>query len=387
MRKEQNTKSICYLAPDVPVPGSRGSSVHVLELSKSMRKLGYKVHVIARRVTGNDPSFEFVQEVAVHRIFRMIVGGQRTVKTRDTSDRVGTLYYIYLRTIYTLYVSIVAAFIIWRNHLGLIIERETAFGAGAIASFLTRNPLFLEIIGPRYSRLSVRRSRKIFYYTDSMLKNWVPKEKCVKVPAGVDVEIFRPDEVLGENTRKLLGLKLSDFVFGYVGTFQKWHGLETLFNAVKGLSKNHREVKLLLVGPNFTQFKSLSDSLGLNDVCIFTGAVNHHEVPNYVNACDVMVALYEPDADPLRKRYGIGFPIKVLEYIACRKPVISTKVEPIINLFGPSQGALLIDQGNTDQLRSVMGELLSGKNILAPDPSIVLGFTWDELGRIISDCF
>jgi len=170
------------------------------------------VHVIARRVTGNDPSFEFVQEVAVHRIFRMIVGGQRTVKTRDTSDRVGTLYYIYLRTIYTLYVSIVAAFIIWRNHLGLIIERETAFGAGAIASFLTRNPLFLEIIGPRYSRLSVRRSRKIFYYTDSMLKNWVPKEKCVKVPAGVDVEIFRPDEVLGENTRKLLGLKLSDFV-------------------------------------------------------------------------------------------------------------------------------------------------------------------------------
>jgi glycosyltransferase involved in cell wall biosynthesis len=387
MRKKQNSESICYLAPDVPVPGSRGSSVHVLELSKSLSKLGYRVHVMARRVTANDPSFEIVQGVAVHRIFRMIVGGQRTVKMRDRSDRVGTFYYLYLRTIYTLYVSIVAVFIIRRNHLGLIIERETAFGAGAIASFLTRSPLFLEIVGPRYSRLSVWRSRKIFYYTDSMLRNWVPKEKCVKVPAGVDVEIFRPNEVLGENTRRSLGIKLSDFVFGYVGTFQKWHGLETLFNAVRGLSRDHREFKLLLVGPNFTQFKSLSDSLGLNDICIFAGAVNHHEVPNYVNACDAMVALYEPDTDPLRKKYGIGFPIKVLEYIACRKPVISTKVEPIISLFGSGQGALLIDQGNPDQLRFIMDQLLSGKSRLAPDPSIALGFTWDELGRIISNCF
>lgn len=386
MSKINILDSVCYVAPDVPVPGPRGSSVHVFELSKSLMKIGYKVHVVARRNSKRDLETEYVQGVTIHRIYRRMSVGEKKDGSGGKPTAISRIYYLYLRTIFTIYAAFKVVAIVRHYRIGSILERETAFGAGAIASAITRRPLVLEIVGPRYSRLSVRTSRKILYYTETMLRAWVPISKCVKVPAGVDTEFFKPDETYRKGVRDRLGIRPEDFVFGYIGTFQKWHGLETLLQATKALRESVPHMKVLLVGPDYFHYGSLSKAMGLSEVCIFPGPVPHEDVPRYINACDVMVALYDPTKEPLRKKYGIGFPIKILEYIACGKPVISTKIEIITELAKGAEGVVLTESGDIKQLTSVMEEMLLHKKDYRANADAALNYSWDELGRTVSEC-
>jgi glycosyltransferase involved in cell wall biosynthesis len=46
-----------------------------------------------------------------------------------------------------------------------------------------------------------------------------------------------------------------------------------------------------------------------------TGFVEHSEVPRYVAACDILYGVIDPD--------HWGSPMKVYEYMACRRPVVT----------------------------------------------------------------
>jgi glycosyltransferase involved in cell wall biosynthesis len=273
------------------------------------------------------------------------------------SGTVNFLYYLYLLTIFRLYVALVTARIISKNKLDVVFERETSFGAGALASYLTGKELILEIIGPRYSKMSASRSKKIFYYTEEMLRDWVDRDKCELVPAGVNLTLFHVDEDAGRERRLQLRLEADALVLGYVGTFQEWHGVQDLVASVARLKTELPFLRALLVGPNCEKFKSLSEREGASELCVFTGAVEYDSVPSYVNACDIMFALYNPNADELRKKYGIGWPIKILEYMACEKPVVSTNVEPIYKLIRDESLGLLVEPGRPDEVATAVESL------------------------------
>src|SRR5271157_2547026 len=154
-----------------------------MELAKGLHELGHEVHVVCRRVKRTDPASEVLDGITLHRVYRWIVKPEsRSSFTTDTSrtrksGRLDSFYYVYLLTIFKLYVAIFVSRIVTKNKLTMILERETSFGAGGLASILTGKAMVLEVIGPRYSRLSASRSVHILYYTDSMLKSWVNRKK------------------------------------------------------------------------------------------------------------------------------------------------------------------------------------------------------------------
>jgi len=355
-------RKICYLAPDVTIPYPSGAAVHLAEVTASLREMGYDVHLIARRSSYAQPKLETVNGVTVHRIKRFILipGGRRG--THVSSDKtstglVGSLYYFYLRTIFMFYASLVASRVISRHSLDAIVERETSFGAGGLASLLTRKPLILEIVGPRYSRLSARLSSSILYYTDSMLRSWVDRKKCVLVTAGVNLGLFRPDTEARKRTRSELRLG-DEPVIGYVGSFQEWHGVDIVLHAASMLKARGTRVALLLVGPSFNPYVRIAKILGISEQCKFVGPVGYKDVPSYINASDILVAPYNPAKDPLRREFGIGFPIKILEYMACEKPVVSTTVPPISSILGDSDSILLVEPGNPAMLADALEGLM-----------------------------
>lgn len=389
-------KTICYLAPDVPIPSPRGSSVHVAELARNLSLLGYEVHVICRRTRKDEPNFDKLDGFTVHRIFRFIVrpGSSRVSVGRSASETkhgfAGFFYYLYLRTIFSLYASIIASRVMRKNRLEAILERETSFGAGGFASLFTRKPMILEIVGPRYSRISVWRSKKILYYTESMLRKWVDRNKCIEVSGGVNLSLFREDKELRERFRKKFGFGPEDKVIGYVGTFQDWHGIDTLLHSMKELRAAYPNFRALLVGPYYERYKALAKNLGLDDVCTFTGPIGYELVVGYINACDVMVALYEPARNELRKRYGIGAPLKVLEYMACGKPVISTNVKPIDKVLSNRDSGYLVEPGNRKALMSAISQLLedsSSANSFSTDGRKIteMYYSWKSLASTIDN--
>ena len=389
-------RKILYLAPDVPIPYPSGASVHVTELAENLMAAGHQVHIVARRVKSGDRPSELLGGIMLHRVYRLILLGQRGwrrpggAKDEERTGIVGRLYYVYLVTVFALYVSLYVSRLVKRNRIDIILERETSFGAGGLASIFTGKPLILEVIGPRFSSLSAWRSRWVIYYTESMLKNRIHRAKCVQVSAGVNLDLFRNDSVLGASTRRNLGIGVSDKVVGYVGTFQDWHGVDVLLLAMKMIREKGKGVKLVLVGPHSGEFVERSKRLGVFEACTFVGPVKYAEVPAYINACDIMVAPYNPNANPLRRTYGIGSPLKIFEYMACEKPIISTKVDPIRQIPSVGEAAFLVEPGEPKDLAERIVELTSDEGSLAIQMGsqgrllVERGFSWKPLAERVS---
>jgi glycosyltransferase involved in cell wall biosynthesis len=225
-------------------------------------------------------------------------------------------------------------------------------------------------------------AKVVLAYTRTMVKD-TDNEKVTIVDAGVDLEKFRPDRPQGERVRTSLDLRDGALLVGYVGTFQPWHGLDSLMVAARTLSRELPELRLLLVGPYSGNIQEASKSLGLEGRCLFTGPVPYDEVPAYVNACDVMVAPYDPSRSPLRASKGIGSPLKVLEYLACAKPVVTTDLEPTNRIRDISKAALLIPPGNPVALADSLRTLLQDRGRaelmgMAGRALVERGYSWRE---------
>ena len=356
---------ICYIAVDVVVPYYRGASTHVYEIAKNLTSLGHTVHVISRRISPIQPAHEVLNGIKIHRLYRGMffpLPFSRYNKLRDSEELDRTrfttkMYTSYLFTIYSSLAGFLSARIIRRYGLDIIIERETSFGAGAIASILTNKPLILELIGPRYSKRSITMSKKIILYTQSMLQDPVQPEKLFFVTAATDTNSFKSDSAAGISIREKYLLQFSPII-GYVGTFPNWHGIEELIYSSIKVLKRFPNTKFLMVGPYYKYAKELTEKLGISDAYIFTGPVPYQEVPRYINAADIMVAPYNPSRNELRRKYGIGSPIKIFEYMACGKPVITTELEPITNVVQNGKTGIIVPPGDTNSLSEALIRLL-----------------------------
>lgn len=178
-------------------------------------------------------------------------------------------------------------------------------------------------IGDSAMKRNIHISKKVTFTTDSLRQSCgIPLNKSELIPNGVDTELFR--QYPSDGIKKELGINNS-FVIGHVGLLREWIDLEPLFIAVKQLTEK-LDIRLLIVGGGIGYEKNvdLARKYGLKNV-IFTGTIPYTQVPKYISCMDVCVIPFKLDAVSQN-----SLPLKLFEYMACEKPVISTKVEGIM---------------------------------------------------------
>ena len=386
--------NICYVAPDVALPYFRGASTHVYEVSKNLTARGHRVSVVSRRVKRSQPRWERIDGFETYRTYQGVAfeppmssyGASHT--DREGYSPLQRLYSFYLGSYRAFQLGAEVAALMSGRGIDVVLERETAFGAGAVSSSLLGVPMVLEMIGPRVSPMSLKRASKVLAYSARMAGGRVSRDKLELVPAGVDTERFTPDPDGRARVRSERNLG-DEFVVGYVGTFQLWHGVQDIMTACSRLGSDQR-VRALLVGPYFTDAMKLAKELGMENQTVFTGPVPYEEVPAYINACDVLCAPYDPGLSSMRSERGIGAPLKVLEYMSCGKPVVTTSVPPITEVVDEGRTGLLVPPGDPDSL----AEALRG---LRNDPSragmigvearkeVVARYSWSSLARTLEE--
>lgn len=152
-----------------------------------------------------------------------------------------------------------------------------------------------------------------------MQKQWkIPEDRCRVIRNGVDPERFCPQDAVVP--RRVLGLEETGRYVGFVGGFFPWHGLETLIEAVPFVLQKVPGARFLLVGDG--QERSLLEArageMGLGRAIRFVGRVEFGEVPRWIAACDVCVVLHKAT------RSYPGDSMKLWEYLACGRPVVTT---------------------------------------------------------------
>ncbi len=146
------------------------------------------------------------------------------------------------------------------------------------------------------------------------------KENSEYFPLGINTNIFKPrnkDEKLAES----LGIKSNDKVIIFVGTLYPFSGLEHLISNFSKIKSKIPDIKFLIVGggPCYNKIKDLVIKQNLQDSVILTNFVSQKILPSYIALADLCLNPFETSAVTNQI-----IPIKIIEYMACQKPVLST---------------------------------------------------------------
>ena len=179
------------------------------------------------------------------------------------------------------------------------------------------------LIGDKMVKKNIEIAKRIIFTTSSLKLPYTAYQNKFKVlPNGVDTDLFRNYH---SHLREELNID-QDFVIGYVGILREWVDFEPVFAAVKELSKRYSNIKILIIGEEgkFKENKELARRYGILNMVIFTKTVPYTEVPKYISCMNACVIPFKRDAVSQN-----SLPLKLFEYMACEKPVISTEVEGI----------------------------------------------------------
>jgi glycosyltransferase involved in cell wall biosynthesis len=161
--------------------------------------------------------------------------------------------------------------------------------------------------------------------------------RTVPLPNGADIVNLRgvaPARISA--LRERLGVA-TDFVIGYIGNHGSYTGVNLVVNAFLAARARIPDAKLLIVGPAeiWSNLLQAHREAGV----IATGNVPPAEIADYFNAINVGVL-----AQGKTGGTDFAFQIKVVEYSACRKFVVSTPLETWRRLAWPN---IILAEANT----------------------------------------
>jgi glycosyltransferase involved in cell wall biosynthesis len=224
--------------------------------------------------------------------------------------------------------------LIFDMHGGLVeeflLENEFSLNPSFLSRFIQKK--LIDFADLRFSDKIICVSHKMIEYLHDQKS--VPLEKMDYVTNGVDLEFFKPinDEKV-ENLRKQLGLE-DKLVFGYVGNFQKWQGVENFIEAAR--KNDDKDLAFLIVGGE----KKLRE----NNI-ILIPKVPRTQVPDCYSVCDVLVL-----PRPSHLATEIAAPTKFAEYTAMGKSILTTDVGDAAEFVRAYKCGIVVEDNKVENL-------------------------------------
>jgi colanic acid biosynthesis glycosyl transferase WcaI len=170
---------------------------------------------------------------------------------------------------------------------------------GAIAGFLYRRSQHIVVVTPAFK--------------EHLIQHWkVAANKISIVENGVEIDLFRPCPPL------VVPGAEGKFVICYIGTMGMAHGLETLIATVEHLRRVLPKALFLMIGEGAEKgrVQELARTRALTNI-IFLDQQPRERIPAYIAGSDVCLVLLKKT-----ELFKTVIPTKLLEYMACEKPVI-----------------------------------------------------------------
>jgi len=203
----------------------------------------------------------------------------------------------------------------------------------------------------------------------------IDRDKITVIPNGVDTELFHPpvEDLPAPDVPTIL----------YIGTYADWQGLEVLVRALP-IVLAQRPVRLLLMGRGRKRqrkgLQKMARKLGVAEALAIEPAVPHEQVPAVISAADICVV---PLGYNDRNVSQGCCPLKLLEYMACGRPVVAADLPVVREIARPGLEALLFCPDDPADLAGQILRLLSDRELasdLADRGAERVGqcFTWRQ---------
>ncbi len=214
----------------------------------------------------------------------------------------------------------------WEQRLFTTMERRAARGSDAV---VTLTPGLERMLAERYG---------------------VPRARIHVVPSGTDVEHFVPADAA--ECRRRLGLSPAAFLAGFVGLCYRHQGVPTLIDAIARLRHRERGAMGVIVGDGVMRraWEAYARERGVAEVVRFAGQIPYAEVPAWLGAMDVVAAPFTADR-------GETSPFKVLDAMACARPVVASDLDSVRWLAKQADALTLVPPDDAEALADALGAL------------------------------
>ena len=224
--------------------------------------------------------------------------------------------------------------LVFDMHGDLLQELLLRCGHGLDPKFLAKYALLkiMEFANLKSSNQIICVSNRMINYLHN--SKGVALEKMDYVTNGVDLDFFQYKKDKIQELKEKLGLE-DKLIFGYVGGFQSWQGIENMINSAKSIKDD--EIAFLIVGGERKQ-----DNTDKKNT-IFIPKINRLEVPDYYSLCDVLML-----PRPSHLATEMAAPTKFAEYTSMSKPVLTSNVGDAADLVKKYNSGIVVENNSVN---------------------------------------
>lgn len=242
---------------------------------------------------------------------------------------------------------------------------------GRVAGIIARVPL---IIGTEHTvataktnlqkhidKILAKFTSKIISVSESVKNSLLEEEnispdKILTIYNGIDFTVSTHGKDIMDKKRKELGIDLHKKVIVAIGRLEPPKGYEYLLESAKIVTREFPSVLFLIVGNGYlrSDLEKLANDLNIDKNVIFTG--HRTDIDDILSMSDIAVL------SSVRE----GFSISLLEYMACKKPIIATDVGGNREAIISGESGIIVPPNNPVALAKGIMKLLTD-NKMAED--------------------
>ena len=210
---------------------------------------------------------------------------------------------------------------------------------------------------------------------DRMIEMGAHPERASVLRHGVDFKRFNVDIVDRNQIRQQLGISPADVVVTFVGRLSRITGVREVASELAKLDIPHLKFLVVGTGTREEELRQSQQKLGLQERIIITGRRPFDEIPGLLAASDICLLPFFQTA----MTQDI-VPLKILDYMAMGKPVVSTRLQGMVEEFGYNNGVFYVDKPSDVLLKAM--ELADQGDLAefgAKAKIFIAGNGWDNL--------
>ena len=386
----QNADNRMIITCDGNIPSRYAHSINVMKMAQGFHRAGLDVTVVSlfslpniqmrRRVKNIHAFYGIDDDIKIKLLpvfnrdfFRKTTGARGFNKKAAKYVKKAAPAFAYCRSFLTLYYCI-------RQGVPAILETHTTnFDHPALQKVY-------EIAGDKAFLGMVTISESI---RKEHVRRGIAGDKILVLEDGVDLDSFDIDDDR-EKWRRHTGMPPDRKIVLYAGSLYREKGIEHILLAAGKLQSDKR-IQFVIVGGAETQvdfWKAYARENKIENV-MFTGFVNNADIPKYLKSADVLIMPYDTSFD-----YGVmdldtTSPLKLFEYMAAKRPVISTKLPAITKVVKHDESAMLAEPNDIDALAryvlELTGDSRKAKQLADRAYARVVPYSWTQRCRTILD--
>lgn len=382
--KDKTKQNLLFLRTDLPgVLKAGGSISHVKGMIQAFLHAGFRVIYLSDIRVDVLPSEVIQVQIKPLNFLRMFDELQLLAYNLQLIMQATTLIQKFKPSLIYQRHSIfnfASGFIARRGKIPLLLEAN----ASEVWAKKHWSRLMFEKLAIRCEKTALQSADRIAVISEGVREQLSPynidEKRYILNPNGVDPEEFHPD-IDGSELRKQYGFT-DEIVVGFIGTFTRWHGVETMFDAAEIVAKKNSHIRFLFIGEGDlrTKLQHRAGEEGLHRTCTFTGLIPHHQAATHLAACDILVSPHLGFEDGTK---FFGSPTKLFEYMAMGKAIIASKLEQIGEVITDGANGLHMAPGNAQQLAELIVQLANDDALrkrlgAQARRDVVNKYTWDK---------